>query len=211
MRGKIRYAIPVPLLFVARCTHQDVRQGHQQPIGGARSGWRRNARALRDDRKTKQNELAVRTLARRLVLLGPETNDLFMLLQMLDDCRHVRSLDCLPYWRPLSLFFLRTWHYELCIKASIPLPINSSLCLTIPGPAECAKRLNIIIIIIAIIIIIVIIIVVRIIVIIVIIVIVVIVVIVIIVIIIIVIIIIIYLLPRCRRPIVGWSAWCAGE
>ena len=24
-------------------------------------------------------------------------------------------------------------------------------------------------------------------------------------------IIIIYLLPRCRRPIVGWSAWCAGE
>ena len=20
-----------------------------------------------------------------------------------------------------------------------------------------------------------------------------------------------YLLPRCRRPIVGWSAWCAGE
>ena len=140
--GKIHYVIPVPLLFVARCTYQAMRQRHPQPIGGARSGWRRNARALRDDRKTKQNELAVRTLARRLVLLGPETNDLFMLLQMLDDCRHVRSLDCLPYWRPLSLFFLRTWHYELCIKASIPLPINSTLCLTIPGPAECAKRLN---------------------------------------------------------------------
>ena len=55
--GKVHYAIPVPLLFVARCTHQTVRQGHQQPIGGARSGWRRNARALRDDGKTKQNAL----------------------------------------------------------------------------------------------------------------------------------------------------------
>ena len=53
--GKVHYAIPVLLLFVARCTHQTVRQGHQQPIGGAKSGWRRNARALRDDGKTKQN------------------------------------------------------------------------------------------------------------------------------------------------------------
>ena len=52
--GKVHYAIPVLLLFVARCTHQAVRQGHQQPIDGARSGWRRNARALRDDGKTKQ-------------------------------------------------------------------------------------------------------------------------------------------------------------
>ena len=43
------YAIPVLLLFVARCTHQTVRQGHQQPIRGAKSGWRRNARALRGD------------------------------------------------------------------------------------------------------------------------------------------------------------------
>ena len=53
--GKIHYVIPVPLLFVARCTYQAVRQGHPQPIGGAKSGWRRNARALRDDGKTKQN------------------------------------------------------------------------------------------------------------------------------------------------------------
>ena len=37
------------LLFVARCTHQDVCQGHQQPIGEATSGWRHNARTLRDD------------------------------------------------------------------------------------------------------------------------------------------------------------------
>ena len=140
--GKIHYVIPVPLLFVERCKYQAMRQRHPQPIGGANSGWRRNARALRDDGKTKQNELAVRTLERRLVALGPKTDDLFMLLQMLDDCRHVRSLDCLPYWRPFSYFFLRTWNYELCIKASTPLPINSTLCLTIPGPAECAKRLN---------------------------------------------------------------------
>ena len=53
--GKVHYAIPVLLLFVARCTYQAVRQGHPQPIGGAKSGWRRNARALRDDGKTKQN------------------------------------------------------------------------------------------------------------------------------------------------------------
>ena len=84
--GKVHYAIPVPLLFVARCTHQAVRQGHQQPIGGAKSGWRRNARALRDDGKTKQNALAVRTLKLRLVSLGPKTDDLLMLLQMLDCC-----------------------------------------------------------------------------------------------------------------------------
>ena len=55
--GKVHYAIPVLLLFVARCTHQTVRQGHQLPIRGAKSGWRRNARALRDDGKTKQNAL----------------------------------------------------------------------------------------------------------------------------------------------------------
>ena len=47
--GKVHYAIPVPLLFVAMCTHQTVRQGHQQSNDGARSGWRRNARALRGD------------------------------------------------------------------------------------------------------------------------------------------------------------------
>ena len=67
--GKIHYVIPVPLLFVAKCTYEAMRQRHPQPIGGARSGWRRNARALRDDGKTKQNELAVRTLERRLALL----------------------------------------------------------------------------------------------------------------------------------------------
>ena len=55
----------MPLLFVARCTHQAVRQGHQQPIGGAKSGWRRNARALRDDGKTKQNALIVPPKAAR--------------------------------------------------------------------------------------------------------------------------------------------------
>ena len=73
--GKVHYAIPVPLLFVARCTHQAVRQGHPQPIGGAKSGWRRNARALRDDGKTKQNALqeshqssAAKTRARALSL-----------------------------------------------------------------------------------------------------------------------------------------------
>ena len=67
--GKIHYVIPVPLLFVERCKYQAMRQRHPQPIGGANSGWRRNARALRDDGKTKQNELAVRTLERRLALL----------------------------------------------------------------------------------------------------------------------------------------------
>ena len=70
VRAKVHYAIPVLLLFVARCTHQTVRQGHQQPIRGAKSGWRQNARALRDDGKTKQNALAVRTLELRLVSLG---------------------------------------------------------------------------------------------------------------------------------------------
>ena len=51
--GKIHYVIPVPLLFVERCKYQAMRQRHPQPIGGARSGWRRNARALRDDGKKK--------------------------------------------------------------------------------------------------------------------------------------------------------------
>ena len=41
-----------------------------------------------------------------------------------------------------SQIALRTSHCELCIRPSIPLPIHSTLCLTIPGPAECAKRLN---------------------------------------------------------------------
>ena len=39
--GKIHYVIPVPLLFVARCTDQAMRQRHPQPIGGARAGWQR--------------------------------------------------------------------------------------------------------------------------------------------------------------------------
>ena len=38
---------------------------------------------------------------------------------------------------------LRTCHFDLCIKPSNPLPtFHSTLCLTIPGPTECAKRLN---------------------------------------------------------------------
>ena len=42
----------------------------------------------------------------------------------------------------ISQIALRTSHFELCIRPSLPLPIHSTLCLTIPGPAECAKRLN---------------------------------------------------------------------
>merc|ERR1712216_11122 len=42
----------------------------------------------------------------------------------------------------ISQIALRTCHFELRIRPSIPLPIHSTLCLTIPGPAECAKRLN---------------------------------------------------------------------
>ena len=42
----------------------------------------------------------------------------------------------------LSQVALRPCHFELCIRSSTPLPIRSTLCLTIPGPAECAKRLN---------------------------------------------------------------------
>ena len=42
----------------------------------------------------------------------------------------------------LSQVALRPCHFELCIRPSTPLPIRSTLCLTIPGPAECAKRLN---------------------------------------------------------------------
>ena len=42
----------------------------------------------------------------------------------------------------ISQIALRTCHFELCIRPSIQLPIHSTLCLTIPGPAECAKRLN---------------------------------------------------------------------
>ena len=37
---------------------------------------------------------------------------------------------------------LRTGHFELCNRPSNPLPTASTLCGTIPGPAECAKRLN---------------------------------------------------------------------
>ena len=40
----------------------------------------------------------------------------------------------------LSQIALRTCHFELGIRPSNPLPIHSTLCLTIPGPAECAKR-----------------------------------------------------------------------
>ena len=42
----------------------------------------------------------------------------------------------------ISQIALRTCHIELCIRPSNPLPTASTLCLTIPGPAECAKRLN---------------------------------------------------------------------
>ena len=42
----------------------------------------------------------------------------------------------------LSQVALRTCHLELCIRPSDPSPIHSTLCLTIPGPKGCAKRLN---------------------------------------------------------------------
>ena len=42
----------------------------------------------------------------------------------------------------ISQIALRTCHFELCIRPSNPLPTASTLCVTIPGPAECAKRLN---------------------------------------------------------------------
>ena len=42
----------------------------------------------------------------------------------------------------ISQIALRTCHFELCIRPSNPLPTASTLCGTIPGPAECAKRLN---------------------------------------------------------------------
>merc|ERR1712078_264426 len=41
-----------------------------------------------------------------------------------------------------SQIALRSCHLELRIRPSTPLPIHSTLCHTIPGPAECAKRLN---------------------------------------------------------------------
>ena len=41
-----------------------------------------------------------------------------------------------------SQIALRTSHFELRIRPSTPLPTASTLCGTIPGPAECAKRLN---------------------------------------------------------------------
>ena len=40
----------------------------------------------------------------------------------------------------ISQIALRTCHFELCIRPSAPLPTASTLCGTIPGPAECAKR-----------------------------------------------------------------------
>ena len=39
-----------------------------------------------------------------------------------------------------SRIALRTCHFELCIRPSNPLPTASTLCGTLPGPAECAKR-----------------------------------------------------------------------
>ena len=42
----------------------------------------------------------------------------------------------------VSQIALRTCHFELCIRPSNPLPTTSTLCGPIPGPAECAKRLN---------------------------------------------------------------------
>ena len=62
------YAIPVLLLFVASCTHQTVHQGQQQPICGAKSEWRRNARALRDDGKTKCKAVLSCVHVRKLAL-----------------------------------------------------------------------------------------------------------------------------------------------
>ena len=46
-------------------------------------------------RTERARELAVRTLKLRLVSLGPKTDDLLMLLQMLDDCR-ARLFSILP-------------------------------------------------------------------------------------------------------------------
>ena len=40
----------------------------------------------------------------------------------------------------ISQIALSTCHFELCIRPSNPLPTASTLCGTIPGPAECAKR-----------------------------------------------------------------------
>ena len=42
----------------------------------------------------------------------------------------------------LSQVALRTGAFELCNRPSNPLSTTSTLCGTIPGPAECAKRLN---------------------------------------------------------------------
>merc|ERR1712078_891477 len=42
----------------------------------------------------------------------------------------------------ISEIALRTCRFELCIRPSNPLPTASTLCGTLPGPAECAKRLN---------------------------------------------------------------------
>ena len=42
----------------------------------------------------------------------------------------------------ISQVALRTCHFELCVRPSNPLPTASTLCVTIPCPAECAKRLN---------------------------------------------------------------------
>ena len=40
----------------------------------------------------------------------------------------------------ISQIALRTCHFELCIRPSNPLPTVSALSVTVPGPAECAKR-----------------------------------------------------------------------
>ena len=42
----------------------------------------------------------------------------------------------------ISQIALRTCPFDLCIRPSTSPPTASTLCGTIPGPAECAKRLN---------------------------------------------------------------------
>ena len=55
---------------------------------------------------------------------------------------HFAPLFPLPSRLLICQAALRSCHLELRIRQSIHLPIHSTLCLTIPGPAECAKRLN---------------------------------------------------------------------
>ena len=60
-------------------------------------------------------------------------------------CSLLSSLS--PLFPLLSLLLiyqiaLRTCHFDLCIRPSTSPPTASTLCGTIPGPAECAKRLH---------------------------------------------------------------------